>query len=416
MAQQQTNYQNNQNFALGQQHQPPPMVNGYPPMANNMPTPVNPMQMPAQQQINYQNFQTKAIQQQAPLPPLGSTIAPAANFTNGSHSALSSRTASPSIQQPPNIPQSQLPPSKSYPNYQQLHGASNSQPQPPSQFPPTSAPLLNINNNNNNDQSQVLTPNKSSFNIASPLNASTPNPLPNGANQLSSSMKNLNMNPMQHPMPGQFPLASLPTSKSDQNLLNNNNNNINGMPPMQHQMAPKIPDSTPQMMTNNLHQPPQQLAYPQAEPPKPVSHLNAMNKRPMYPTANVQQQPGIQQQYPAQQLQQQQQPPQPQQQQQQQFNNYPGSQQLNQNQRGNLQYQNLQQPQQQQQQQQPQMTPQQQYPQPAGGIVAAGFNRMWGNETVDLMQQRHILPPTKVLPPPIKLNHQFHEAVNCSPE
>jgi len=41
---------------------------------------------------------------------------------------------------------------------------------------------------------------------------------------------------------------------------------------------------------------------------------------------------------------------------------------------------------------------------------------MWGNESVDLMQNRHILPQSKVLPPPIKLNQHFHEAVNCSPD
>lgn len=146
-------------------------------------------------------------------------------------------------------------------------------------------------------------------------------------------------------------------------------------------------------------------------PAAPMAAPNAaMIKRPMYPTQNVlpsmaqpMAQPPFQQQsfnhqpqfqpvIPA-------------------YNNFPANQlgpqspQLAQQQpRGNLQYQNVPQPQQQ--------TPHY----PVGSVVNQGFNRMWGNETVDLMQQRHILPPTKVLPPPIKLNHQFHEATNCSTE
>lgn len=51
-----------------------------------------------------------------------------------------------------------------------------------------------------------------------------------------------------------------------------------------------------------------------------------------------------------------------------------------------------------------------------GSVVQSGFSRLWGHETVDLMQNRHILPTDKVQPPPIKLNNQFYESVNCSPE
>lgn len=49
-------------------------------------------------------------------------------------------------------------------------------------------------------------------------------------------------------------------------------------------------------------------------------------------------------------------------------------------------------------------------------VTQSGFNRLWGMETVDLLQNRHILPPEPVQAPPIKLNNQFYEAVNCSPE
>lgn len=50
------------------------------------------------------------------------------------------------------------------------------------------------------------------------------------------------------------------------------------------------------------------------------------------------------------------------------------------------------------------------------GIVNQGFNKLWGQESIDLMQNRHILPSTPVEPPKIHLEHQFFESVNCSPE
>lgn len=61
---------------------------------------------------------------------------------------------------------------------------------------------------------------------------------------------------------------------------------------------------------------------------------------------------------------------------------------------------------------------QQQYQQqdPQYNVVKSGFNRLWGNNTMDLLQNRHVLPPGKVRPPVIHLNHPFQEAVNCNPE
>lgn len=49
-------------------------------------------------------------------------------------------------------------------------------------------------------------------------------------------------------------------------------------------------------------------------------------------------------------------------------------------------------------------------------IHQTGFNKLWGHETVDLLQCRNILPEGKIEPPVIKLNHQFSNSVNCSPE
>lgn len=381
------NGQNNQNLVNG----------GYPQNVSPMAPPMNPMNplkppmaMPAQQQqvppvsnlppttanINYQNFQTNALH----------------GGLNGSNSALSSRTSSPGIQQtstPPNtIPTSQLPPSKSYPSYQHLHGSQQlpSQPstlsmpqptlmnpqqqqqqqpmpapmQPPSsQFPMASTNVNNnnLNNNNNNNvgeinntqQQQIPT---SNFNTGLPQMPQTNLPPVAGQqHHLSASMANLTLN--NSASQNNFPTQQMPSSKSDQNLLNN----------------------------NNLQNKP-------------------MQKRPMYP----QQQPTTMQQMP------QQQPFQATNQQNQQFNSFPGVQQPQGQPQmaarsGNLQYQNFQQ------------QPQQQQQFPAGSsVVHQGFNRMWGRETVDLMQNRHILPTTKVLPPPVKLNHQFHEATNCNPD
>lgn len=52
----------------------------------------------------------------------------------------------------------------------------------------------------------------------------------------------------------------------------------------------------------------------------------------------------------------------------------------------------------------------------AGGPVQHGFNKLWGQQNIDLMQTRHILPTTRVKPPAIELGHELYESVNCSPE
>ncbi|KAK6620910.1 hypothetical protein RUM43_011209 [Polyplax serrata] len=49
-------------------------------------------------------------------------------------------------------------------------------------------------------------------------------------------------------------------------------------------------------------------------------------------------------------------------------------------------------------------------------VTQQGYNKLWGMETVDLLQCRNILPPQKVTPPPIRLHQEFMDSVNCSPE
>lgn len=166
---------------------------------------------------------------------------------------------------------------------------------------------------------------------------------------------------------------------------------MNGPPPVQNQSqsAPR-----PNMLPQQQFQPQQQIPIPNQTPgqyiplnPQPQQYAQqnqqqqqapvGLNKRPMYP----QQQPPQQQQ--------------PQNQQpsfQQQYNQYPGQTlDTNFNNGGQLQYQQQ-------------------------SSVKAGMNTLWGNETIDLMQNRHLLPTTGVKPPPIVLNHQFHESVNCNPD
>ena len=54
--------------------------------------------------------------------------------------------------------------------------------------------------------------------------------------------------------------------------------------------------------------------------------------------------------------------------------------------------------------------------QPKLSTAQHGFNKLWGHENVDLMQQRHVLPSTRVKSPSVELGHEFYESVNCSPE
>lgn len=143
----------------------------------------------------------------------------------------------------------------------------------------------------------------------------------------------------------------------------------------QQQFQPQIPNQTPGQYIPLNPQPQQYAQQNQQQQPQV-----GFNKRPMYPQQQQQQQP--------QQMQQQQ----PQNQQPSFQQQYPGQTlDTNFNNGGQLQYQQQ-------------------------SAVKAGMNTLWGNETIDLMQNRHLLPTTGVKPPPIVLNHQFHESVNCNPE
>ncbi|XP_046813506.1 protein transport protein Sec24A [Vespa crabro] len=49
-------------------------------------------------------------------------------------------------------------------------------------------------------------------------------------------------------------------------------------------------------------------------------------------------------------------------------------------------------------------------------VTQAGYNKIWGMESIDLLQTRNILPPEKVEPPKVRLHQEFLDSVNCSPD
>ncbi|KAL1509266.1 hypothetical protein ABEB36_004029 [Hypothenemus hampei] len=62
-----------------------------------------------------------------------------------------------------------------------------------------------------------------------------------------------------------------------------------------------------------------------------------------------------------------------------------------------------------------QPNPYSQYP-PQGGVVQTGFNRLWGAENIDLLQNPNVLPPHKLQPPLANLGQEQLNQVNCSPD
>lgn len=49
-------------------------------------------------------------------------------------------------------------------------------------------------------------------------------------------------------------------------------------------------------------------------------------------------------------------------------------------------------------------------------VSQTGFNKLWGMESIDLLQCRNILPAEKVEPPKVRLHQEFLDSVNCSPD
>ncbi|XP_043277320.1 protein transport protein Sec24A [Venturia canescens] len=49
-------------------------------------------------------------------------------------------------------------------------------------------------------------------------------------------------------------------------------------------------------------------------------------------------------------------------------------------------------------------------------VTQSGFNDLWGQQSINLLQCRNILPAERVEPPRIKLQQEFLDSINCSPE
>ncbi|PSN38091.1 hypothetical protein C0J52_00838 [Blattella germanica] len=47
-------------------------------------------------------------------------------------------------------------------------------------------------------------------------------------------------------------------------------------------------------------------------------------------------------------------------------------------------------------------------------VTQSGFNKLWGLESVDLLQTRNVLPADKIEPPKVRLHQEFLDSVNCS--
>lgn len=357
---------------------------------------------------------------------------------NNSNSPLNSRTM---INNKPNggtIPVSQLPPMQNN-NVQYPPMTAQSMPQFASQVSNSNSQGGTNISSLSSSKSMPVVQHAVNNNASQQINHSIPN--------LTNNLNNINLNNGQQqmrPLNGQNYNNNLPNSNSNPSLrstLTGSTQNLipsNQLPPTSqlpiqpptNQQQP-IQQPQPRMLSPQSNYPQQQFSVNQQQPPPPQQQSNqqraqsplatqhnylqqmaqptptpsAFNKRPMYPNQNsnnnqpnqLHQQHQLQQQIQQPQLQTQQ----PQQMQQPNIYNGQNNSGFQQNQQYPNQYNNS--------------TINSQFSNPAL-TTQSGFNRLWGNETVDLLQNRHILPTEKVKPPPIKLNHHFHEAINCNPE
>lgn len=290
------------------------------------------------------------------------------------------------------------------------YNALNGQPSAPNQYNPM------INGNGSNYSSRTASPAQP---MVPPMVKAPPGVSNLAVGMQQMSLKQAPMPQMNNNVPINGNLAPhLPNGAHNGSQKPPTPQNFNlGLPrPQQQQQTGMQPQMYPQVPPQQSGAPPLQLGQPPMRTQAPQLQSPLMAQRPMQP--QIPQGPAQRPMYPAQTQQQQQfgMPPAQQFPPQQNFAQRPQVQspllqqpQLTPSQfngvsdpTGKLQYQN----------QSPQQQQQQQYQ----SVARQGFNQLWGHDTLDLMQNRRVLPSTKVEPPHIKLNHQFHEAVNCNPE
>lgn len=246
----------------------------------------------------------------------------------------------------------------------------------------------------------------------SALGASNPMSSTNSAQNASgvpNSRPSQQPSQLQQPQIQPSPISAYNTPTSPQMSYQQNTSQNANYPTGNMSGQQKVGTIPPPSMNSASMQQQNQLNNNSAHVQPNTLHMG--QRKPMYPS-NQQLPPMMQQQ-------QQSLPPQSSQQQQQPYSaayNYPPQQQLSgpsqssgifngQPNTGPLQYQNQNQPYQ-----------QQTANYPAGSVVHQGFNRLWGQDTIDLMQNRHILSPATLTPPKIVLHNQFHESINCNPK
>ncbi|XP_063913098.1 protein transport protein Sec24A [Zophobas morio] len=306
---------------------------------------------------------------------------------NGIHSSHSSRDSSPSTRPGQQVPPSQLPPMRST--------------IPPSQLPPSRSPtnLINqkmgqLNVSNSNSRFNTSTPNQTLQNPSGLVSAFSPINVPKTDNSAGNQVFRQQL---QQPPPPQQPQGN----HSPYNSQGQNRTLINhGVPPYNHQIPQNqvLPNSqqTPHVNYNPPFQPqtyqrPLVNNHNQAPP-----HFQTMSQPKLVQNNNPVAQGGFN--YNAAPNMNMPPPPQTQFKTNLHSNRYPQSQ---------------------PQQPQPNMNPPQFYQQPQQqqhSVTQHGFNKMWGQDHVDLLQTPNILPREKVTPPKVYLGNEVLDSANCSPE
>ncbi|BFG04518.1 protein transport protein Sec24A [Drosophila madeirensis] len=359
-------------------------------------------------------------------PPTANGPTSLTNGSNGAPSANSSRTASPGLIGAPQL--GGLPAMPQNPQY--AHGAPlpAAVPQQSQSVASLTSNMHQMNLNRTNGPSantapppQQLPPQQQQLPLANPMAGSfmgskPPNLNPSASRVIGGPPTVGGVQPAPVPAAGQRIMYGGAPGSNEQQSQNQQNNNLQRAAPPPGAGA-AWPPSLPKAAVPGIP-PPMQTQQPQAQsaPFAPQQPQNAAQSAPFAPPQQYQYGQAYQQPLH--------QPPLPQQQQQQQQHQPPpptgmfGAQPSS----TPLQYQSQPPP--------PSMQSQGQHPyaqpQPTSGppqlgapvplnVAQQGFSRLWGQDTIDLMQNRHILSPATLPAPKVVLHNQFHESINCSP-
>ncbi|XP_044255774.1 protein transport protein Sec24A [Tribolium madens] len=222
-------------------------------------------------------------------------------------------------------------------------------------------------------KNQSFVPPPHNFN-SSPINQGVAPPLTQGQNQVQApSSQNFNSIPPNQGLQPPPTQGQIPPPNSQIPQYNNFNSSPSNQgyrpPPAQAQMPPPLKSQAyqPSPTENNLPSNQFNNSSPRPPPGQPKANLHSNR----YPQAPPSQQNYVPQAQPS-------------------FNppsqNYPVSSQ----------------------------TQQQFYQQ--NSVTNSGFNKLWGHDHFDLLQNPNVLPPEKVAPPKVYLGNELLDSANCSPD